>query len=251
MYLKETQLIMGMPITVHLGDEFAQETDIDEVFDYFITVDETFSTYKDTSEVSKINRGEITVETCSDEMREILLLCEETKKETDGYFDIVHNNLYDPSGLVKGWAIQKASDLLHNKGFKNFYIEAGGDMQTSGKNEKGESWKVGIRNPFNRDENVKVLAIEDKGVATSGTYIRGEHIYNPKENDELQRADDSIVSLTVVGSKIYDADRFATAAFAMGGKGIYFIESMPGFEGYMIGKDRQATYTSGFGEYVI
>src|SRR5579863_7147150 len=103
MYLKETQLIMGMPITIHVGDESAKETDIDEVFEHFVTVDEAFSTYKETSEISKINRGEIAEESYSPEMQEVLSLCEQTKKETDGYFDIVYNNLYDPSGLVKGW----------------------------------------------------------------------------------------------------------------------------------------------------
>ncbi len=65
-------------------------------------------------------------------------------------------------------------------------------------------------------EIVKVLAISDRGVATSGTYIRGQHIYNPVTGG---LPDPEIVSITVIGPDIYEADCYATAAFAMGRKG--------------------------------
>ncbi len=60
---------------------------------------------------------------------------------------------------------------------------------------------------------------------------------------------DDVKSLTVIGPDIYEADRFATAAFAMGRGGIDFIESLEGFEGYMIDASKTATFTSGFGRY--
>lgn len=254
--MKETRLIMGMPITVNIIDNAAAQKDIDAVFDYFSYVDDKFSTYKETSEISKINRGVLSQEKYSSDMKEIFVLAEQTKKETNGYFDITYNGYIDPSGIVKGWAIQKASELLLKKGFHNFFIDAGGDVQVSGQNEKQEPWKVGIRNPFNRNENVKVVSLTNKGIATSGTAIRGQHIYNPKEltmeNGQLRKdATSSIVSLTVIGPNVYEADRFATAAFAMAEKGINFIESLEGFEGYMIDADGMATYTSGFDRYVI
>src|SRR5258706_490587 len=126
-------------------------------------------------------------------------------------------------------------------------VDAGGDIQVFGKNNEGRDWRVGIRNPFNMDEIVKVLAVSDCGVATSGTYVRGQHIYNPKDSEETIP---EIVSLTVIGPNIYDADRFATAAFAMGRDGIIFIERLEGFEGYMIDKNGLATLTSGFEGYV-
>jgi FAD:protein FMN transferase len=137
--------------------------------------------------------------------------------------------------------------MLKEAGFANFYIDAGGDLQVAGTNN-GHPWRVGIRNPFNRNENVKVLSITDKGVATSGTAIRGQHIYNPYQP---QRTIQDIVSLTVIGPNVYEADRFATAAFAMGKKGIYFIEQLAGFEGYMIDSWARATYTSNFERYVL
>ena len=93
---------------------------------------------------------------------------------------------------------------------------------------------------------MKTLWLQDCGIATSGTYIRGQHIYNPKKRGEPVT---EIVSLTVIGPNVYEADRFATAAFAMGSAGIHFIEDLEGFEGYMIDPHGLATYTSGFERY--
>jgi thiamine biosynthesis lipoprotein len=125
-------------------------------------------------------------------------------------------------------------------------VNAGGDIAMSGKNEKGDDWSVGIRNPFNVTEIVKVIYPRGKGVATSGSYVRGAHIYNPlAPEDELKE----VVSITVVGPNVLEADRFATAAFAMGKAGIAFIENTPGLEGYMIDRGGVATFTSGFATY--
>ena len=113
---------------------------------------------------------------------------------------------------------------------------------------KGQAWRIGIRNPFDRDEIVKVVQVSSEGVATSGTAVRGQHIYNPRSPGKPIT---DITSLSVIGPDIYEADRFATAAFAMGARGIKFIEARPGLEGYMIGTDKQATFTSGFERYVV
>jgi thiamine biosynthesis lipoprotein len=245
--MKETRILMGMPVTVEVVDAAATQATLDPVFAYFTYVDEKFSTYKACSEISLINKQALTVAAASADMRTIFALAEATKQATNGYFDIAHNGLYDPSGIVKGWAIDNAAAILRQKGFANFYVEAGGDIQAVGKNRRGENWRVGIRNPFNMNEVVKVLSVSDCGVATSGTYIRGQHIYNPKNNGQRMT---EIVSLTVIGPNIYEADRFATAAFAMGCEGILFIEALEGFEGYMIDQKQLATFTSGFARYV-
>jgi thiamine biosynthesis lipoprotein len=239
---------MGMPITLEIIDSSVTESPFDDVFSYFAYVDEKFSTYKEDSEISRINRHELLLEESSEDMKTIFDLAEQTRLETDGYFNIRHNDRDDPSGVVKGWAICNAAQILRMQGFTNFYVEAGGDIQMSGMNELGQSWRVGIRNPFNLDEIVKVLCVTDCGVATSGTYVRGQHIYNPLD-DHLIITD--ILSLTVIGSDIYEADRFATAAFAMGKSGIDFIESLEGFEGYMIDGNKTATFTTGFGKWVL
>ncbi|MHB8595826.1 MAG: FAD:protein FMN transferase [Ktedonobacteraceae bacterium] len=245
--MKQFQLLMGMPITVEVVDPGVTEADIESVFAYFRAVDDTFSTYKEHSEIAKINRGELGEDKYSDAMKTILALSEQTRQDTQGYFNIQHNGMLDPSGIVKGWAILQAATLLKDVGLTNFYIDAGGDIQVEGQKD-GNPWRVGIRNPFNRTEIVKVLSVTDKGIATSGTAIRGQHIYDPHHPATALR---DIVSLTVVGPNVYEADRFATAAFAMGKRGIYFIEQLPGFEGYMIDASARATYTSGFERYVL
>ena len=243
--MKQTKLIMGMPITIEI---IAHEDSrlLEEVFRFFRDIDDRYSPFKADSEVSRIN-ARLPESEWSEEMRRILEMCETTKRETAGYFDIERDGKINPSGLVKGWAIWKAAGLLRQSGVGNFYVEAGGDIQTHGKNPEGKPWSVGIRNPFNRNEIIKVLAIQDnKGVATSGTYIRGQHIYNPYRPAE-EIAD--ITSLTVIAENVCEADRFATAAFAMGNDGIYFIERREGLEGYMVDNKGIATFTSGFKEY--
>ena len=238
---------MGMPITIEVVDSSVTQDDLDRVFAYFVSVDDRFSTYKDTSEISKINRGELSAAQYSEDMKTILALSEQTKKDTRGYFDIQHDGMLDPSGIVKGWAIQNAANMLKAWGFRHFYVDAGGDIQVSG-HKNGNLWRIGIRNPFNRNENVKVLALTDRGVATSGTAIRGQHIYDPYNPNTMLL---DVASITVIGPNIYEADRFATAAFAMGKKGIQFIEKLAGFEGYMIDAQARATFTSGFERYVL
>jgi thiamine biosynthesis lipoprotein len=235
------------------------QSEIDKIFDYFKYIDEKFSTYKDTSEIMAINRGELAVKDSSEDMRTIFALAEKTKQETDGYFDIQKPGggpgggmkpFFDPSGIVKGWAIWQAAKILDRDGFKNFYVDAGGDVEMRGANGAGEKWSIGIRNPFKQEEIVKTLHVTGVGVATSGTYIRGDHIYNPRASaPDLAAATNEMVSLTVIGSNIYEADRFATAAFAMGAEGIKFIEKLDGFEGYMIDKNGVATMTTGFEQY--
>ncbi|HZR41426.1 MAG TPA: FAD:protein FMN transferase, partial [Ktedonobacteraceae bacterium] len=80
--MKQTRLLMGMPITLEVMDATVTQDDLDKVFAYFAFVDETFSTYKADSEISKINRGELLPAQYSAEMKTILALSEQTKKET-------------------------------------------------------------------------------------------------------------------------------------------------------------------------
>jgi thiamine biosynthesis lipoprotein len=239
---------MGMPITVEIIDDHVVPGIFEKIFSFFTSVDDTFSTYKEGSEISRINRGSILEEEYSQEMREIFALAEQTKKDTNGYFDIMTpEGAYDPSGIVKGWAIERAAKILKQSGYKNFYVDAGGDIQTSGVSKSGQPWRVGIRNPFNVHEVVKVLSVSGEGVATSGTYLRGEHIYDPRTK---QPGGQDIASVTVIAGDVYEADRYATAAFAMGKEGIMFIEKLKGCEGYLVDNNGFATMTSGLYQFV-
>lgn len=241
-----TRLIMGMPITVAIGGD-ADGALAASIFDYFDSVDRRFSTYRPDSEVEAMNRGEIGQTSCSEKMREVLELAERTKRESHGYFDIDRGDgTIDPSGLVKGWAIRNAARLVTKAGYEDFFIDAGGDIQSNGHSGSGRPWRVGIRNPFNEREIVKILVPEGHGIATSGSYARGHHIYDPHERG---RPLTDFVSLTVIGPDVLEADRFATAAFAMGRDAIDFLEGRAGLEGYAIAGDGTATATNGLGAF--
>jgi len=241
---RDTRIVMGMPVTIEVvGGDAAM---IDPAFRYFEDVDRRFSTYRADSEISAMNRRELAADEISDAMREVLTIAERTRQETFGYFNILRpEGGLDPSGIVKGWAIRNAVDLLRTLGAHDFYVDAGGDIQSCGRNASGLDWSVGIRSPFDEREIIKVVYPRGAGVATSGDYARGDHIYDP----HLPGRSFDVVGLTVIGSDILEADRFATAAFAMGEGGILFLEAMPGLEGYIVRRDGRATMTSGFEDF--
>jgi len=242
--IKETRLIMGMPIILIAPDKSVANENIEEVFSFFTYVDKMYSPFIESSLVSRIRRGEVGEPEYPDELREILAIAKQTKRDTNGYFNVWHKGDFDPSGIVKGWAIAEAAKIL-GKYSDNFYIEAGGDIQVGGVNEGGYPWQIGIRNPFDRHQNIKVVALKDSAVATSGTAIRGQHIYDPVDNKKL----DEVVSISVITSNIIDADRMATAAFAMGAKGIYFIEQLDGYEACAVMADKTTITTTGWQKY--
>ena len=246
--MRETRNIMGMPISLTVLDEDVRLRNLEAVFAEFTAVDAQFSPFKKDSEISRFNRGEIAEKDFTPRMREIVALCEKTKHETGGYFDISRpDGAIDPCGMVKGWAIKNAARQLLDMGYSDFCVAAGGDVQCHGVNGEGGEWTVGIRNPFLRDDIVKVLQPKGHGVATSGNYFRGNHIYNPHTG---RYGSDNIVSLTVIGPDILEADRYATAAFAMGCKGILFIERIPSLEAYEINGFGTARMTSGLKKYL-
>jgi FAD:protein FMN transferase len=246
--MRDTRILMGMPITVEIVGA-KNSTSVDAVFEYLNQVDARFSTYKDNSEISAFNRGEILPVNLSAEMKEVLRLSAITRDQSNGFFEIRKSDgKLDPSGIVKGWAINNGAKIIRSHGHDNFFIEAGGDVQSGGLNDEGCEWRIGIRSPFHSDEIIRIVTPRGQGMATSGTYVRGQHIYNPHSPGTMIQ---DIVSLSVIGPNILEADRFATAAFAMGEQGIYFIENLPGFEGYMVNAQGIATQTTGFGDLVL
>jgi thiamine biosynthesis lipoprotein len=246
--MKKFRIIMDMPVIIEVVDPQVTEKIFEEVFNYFTYIDNTFSPFKKDSELTKINQGRLQKNEWSQDMKTVFKLCEQTSAETLGYFNIEKNRQFDPLGLVKGWAINNAANILKTKGFKNYYVEAGGDIQVNGKNKENKLWRIGIQNPFNLKQNVKIVTLSNQGIATSGTYLRGQHIRNPfAPKKEIS----DIISLTVIGPNIYEADRFATAAFTMGKKSITFIENLKGFAGYIIDNKGMATFTSNFNNFVF
>jgi len=210
--VRRVEQIMGMPIVVDVRDEDAEEAALDHVFAWFRWVDATFSTYKEDSEISRLARGELAPSDALPEVRWVLNRCEQLREETRGFFDARATGRLDPSGLVKGWSVDRAAELLRHAQIRNFAVSAGGDMCLSGRAVPELSWRVGIEHPRERLQVAAVVEANELAIATSGAYARGAHIIDPYSG----RAPDGVLSVTVVGPELATADAYATAAFAMG-----------------------------------
>ena len=245
MALHRVRDVMGMPVTVHAVDAAAEESWLDEAYADFVLLDEAFSPFRSESAVSRMNRGELQEADAAPLVRQAIDLCRLYQRATGGFFSAWIDGTFDPSGLVKGWAIDRAATILAAKGCRNFYVDAGGDVQARGRNQDGSPWRVGIRHPVERDKVARIVLAEDLAVATSGTYEKGDHILNPHTG----RPAADLLSLTVVGPDILSADVYATAALAMGESGLDFIDGIAGYEGFAISRSLNASWTAGFDGY--
>lgn len=215
--------LMGMPIIVDVCDLDFDGCLIDRVYDWITYVDTTFSTYRADSQISRLNRRELALADADPVVRSVLARCLALRGQTDGYFDAwaagprgPHGQrLCDPSGLVKGWAIDEAGRMLERLGARNFCVNAGGDLVLRGHPEDGPRWRIGIQHPRRRDHVAATLLLGDGAVATSGTYERGQHIIEPHTG----QPPDGVLSVTVVGPDLGTADAYATAIYAMGEDG--------------------------------
>ena len=184
----------------------------DEVRDFLLHVDATFSTYKENSDISRLRRGSLAIEQCSDEVRGVWNATAYAKELSLGLFDpwCVEGG-YDPSGYVKGWAADRAADIFAKYGVDECVINAGGDLTIRSITPQ----VIGIANPFNRDEVVHSINIAHGAIATSGVTERGSHIRDPYTGLIAIGA----TSATVWGPDGGIADALATALIVSGQDG--------------------------------
>lgn len=209
---RRTEHLMGTAVTVEIGDRVIPHRALDHAFAWLRWVDRRFSTYDAASDISRLNAGEIGLPDTHPIVRTVLAYCDVLRPRTDGYFD-AHAPLrggVDPSGLVKGWAVDVAFAGLRRAGARRLCIEAGGDVRVA-----GGPWRVGIRHPRERDQLAAVVVLDSGAVATSGAYERGAHVIDPHTG----RPPVGTVSVTMIDRTLAQADAHATAAFAMGPRG--------------------------------
>jgi thiamine biosynthesis lipoprotein len=234
---------MGMPIVVDVRDDNVDDGVLDGMFDWLRWVDATFSTYKDDSEISRLGRGELALEDAHTDVRWVLERCEQLRNETRGYFDARAAGTLDPSGLVKGWSVDRAAEILRDAEVRNFAVSAGGDMRVSGRAVPEACWRVGIQHPLDRDHVAAVVEANDLAIATSGAYARGDHVVDPHTG----RPPTGVLSVTVVGPELATADAYATAAFAMGPHaGPRWTARLRGYEAMTILADETVLTTARF-----
>jgi FAD:protein FMN transferase len=242
--------VMGLPVSVHVRGPAPRDRDVvvavREAFRVLHRADEVFSTYRPTSEVSRIDRGELTLADASPEVREVSALAERARQETDGLFDVRlpgRDGLrrFDPSGVVKGWAADRAARVLDAIPGHGYCLNAGGDVVVGGATLDAPPWRIGIDNPGRRG----LLGFVDRAtgaVATSGSAARGDHVVDPRTGSSPR----ALLSATVSGPSLVQADVLATAAFVLGEDAVRWIERFPGYEALAVRSDRTVLRSPGF-----
>ena len=212
----------GTVITVDVRQPVDGEL-LDRVIAWFHLVDQRFSTWRADSEIRRLGRGELRLGDVSADVREVLALCDRIRADTWGAYEVIVAAdprvtwqegfaPIDPSGMVKGWALDRAGALLRDAGVHNFAINAGGDVLVAGSSGDGSAWRVGIQHPEVRDGVMGTVAATDAGVATSGLYERGAHIVDPRRGERAT----ALTAATVVAPSLAVADGYATALVALG-----------------------------------
>ena len=214
--------VWGTVVDVDIASVIISEAELDsameKVIEFCRDVDRDFSTYKIDSWVSRVRRGEIAIDDCPENIREVWEFCGQAKYLSDGAFDpwaVVDG--FDPSGLVKGWAADICADMLVAAGAQHVQVNAAGDLALRGgwfdpTDSQVKPWKIGVVNPDNRQEVLKIFEITDGAIATSGTYERGAHINDPFTGMIAIGAK----SATIVGDKGWLCDALATAVMVAG-----------------------------------
>jgi thiamine biosynthesis lipoprotein len=250
---------MGTVVSFDVPVTARHDGSLDAAVRWLHWVDRVFSPFRPDSDVSQLADGEVTVDGCAPEVAEVIEACAFVRELSGGYFTASPWGRFDPSGYVKGWAVERAAGILSAAGSASHLVNGGGDVQCAGgRPGTGQAalgagkapggvtvppWRVGIADPLRRGRLALVVEARDCGVATSGTAERGAHIVNPHTG--LAAA--GLASVTMIGPSLALADACATAAFAMeAGLAREWAESLDGYEAYAITEAGETWQTSGF-----
>ncbi|MCU1622986.1 MAG: ApbE family lipoprotein [Frankiales bacterium] len=225
---------MGLPVSVLARGASASTVQaagaVAAVFDELREVDALFSTYRPDSEVSRIASGELTLHDCHPVVRDVAHRCDLLRRQTQGLFDATTpEGSWDPSGLVKGWAAQRALHHLAEVPDLDWCLNAGGDVAVL--SSSGRPFVVGIQDPRDDRRVAATASLTTGGVATSGTAARGAHLYDPRTG---QPASPYWLSVTVTGPELEVADVLATAAFVAGPRWLDVVATGVGCAGLAI-----------------
>ena len=227
--------VMGLPVSIHVRGPLAREPEVEaavaQAYAALHADDATFSTWKAESPVSRVRRGELTL---ADAGPRVAALCDEAANRTGGAFSAWlpgpdGSPAFDPTGLVKGWAVQQAHDALVERlaglgeGGHDVLVSAGGDVAVGCGRTDTPDWMVGIEDPRDRSRVLLTVPLRRGAVATSGTAARGQHIVDPRSG----LPPPGLLSATVVGPSLTWADVYATAAFVQGADAATWLRTLP------------------------
>jgi FAD:protein FMN transferase len=241
--------VMGTMASVHVHDRTEPArvvAAIDEMWAELDRLEAMFSTFQPTSEISRVNGGDLHLLDASPEVLEVVDACTWLEHASNGAFRARRpgGSTLDPAGFVKGWATELAARCLDRAGLTQWYLSVGGDIQTRGTAYDGSPWRVAISDPTSDDPRAICALVEVSGdaVATSGTAARGRHLWDGRTD----RPAEALASMTVVGPHLTWADAFATTAFVMGLDGVAWVARFDGYralaittEGELVCRDEQ------------
>jgi thiamine biosynthesis lipoprotein len=222
--------VMGMPVSLALRGRHTEDAAAREAWSACLGIlheaDRVFSTYRDDSVVSRLARGELALEGCPPEVAEVLAIGERARVESDGAFDVRRPGadgvrVLDPSGVVKGWAAQRAAAPLLALQDTDVCLSVGGDLVCQVADPDREPWRIGIEDPLDPSRVVAVVPVRRGAVATSGHAHRGRHVVDARSG----RPPEDVASVTVLADDLVTADVDATAAYARGRAGLPWLRS--------------------------
>jgi thiamine biosynthesis lipoprotein len=234
--------VMGLPVTLALRGRHRGDPAADRVWQQVVLslqeADRVFSTYRADSEVSRINRGELALDDASDLVHAVLALAVEARQVSGGAFDVWRPDAdgvprLDPSGVVKGWAVDRAAAHLSQLEGTDSCLSAGGDMACRTVVPGAAPWRIGIEDPHDPRRLVAVLPVTNGAVATSGTAHRGAHLVDARTGQPAR----GVASVTVVTASLTWADIDATAAFAHGPDAAGWLRGRPDRTGLVVRAD--------------
>ena len=241
---RRVEHVMGMPISLALRGRHTDDEAADAAWTAVLAslrdADRVFSTYRTDSVVSAIRRGELALADAPDEVAEVLDIAARAERATDGAFSVWRPDL-DPSGVVKGWAVERAAASLRALPATDFCLSAGGDMVCRALG--GEPWRVGIEDPHDPGRVLAVVPVRDGAVATSGTAHRGAHLVDARTGT----APGGVAQVTVVARSLTAADVDATAAYALGDRAAEWLGRRVGRSGLVVRADGTTTIVRGEG----
>jgi thiamine biosynthesis lipoprotein len=242
---RRVEHLMGLPVSVALRGRHEDGPRADAAWADLVAdlraVDRVFSTYREDSFVSRLDRGEVTAASGPPEVAEVLALGERARRESGGAFDIVRDGRLDPSGVVKGWAVERAARHLHALDDTDFCLSAGGDMVCRVSDPDRPAWRVGIENPLSPKSLLATVAVRSAGVATSGATHRGQHVVDARTGRPVT----GVASVTVIGPSLTWADIDATAAYAHGAQAADWLRTRPGRSAFVVWPDGTTTTVDG------
>ncbi|MCL1871533.1 MAG: FAD:protein FMN transferase [Promicromonosporaceae bacterium] len=249
--------VMGTRASAHviLHDgvpEAVAEGAVEAALDSLHQADRRFSPFRDDSQVSAIARGELSLDDAHPDVREVEAACRDALARTDGRFSAWWRGWFDPTGYVKGWAVDQAVErhllaLLEVDGVAAVGLNVGGDLRVATAPGADWTWRVGIADPLHHGEVLATLELVDGAVATSGTAERGAHVVDPRTGERAL----SVLSATVVSATLAHADLWATTALVAGIDDLSWIAAAGTRSGLLAGSEGRVRRWAGSVEVAL